>query len=516
MRSRVVQEYNRLSEDPPLLRGHWGGLDAQTHQQFEHADGAGAPPRRGSLVHGDRHAVRRPHPLGCVAAHRLGRGRGGRHAGMADERRARRRIRPGRRADQGRSSGRGTPRSARGVRPGSTGFAARRPDRPGQPQSVPGGAGRAGRHRPGRGSPVRAPVHRYRRPQEGQRHARPCRRRRPAPRRGPDPHQQPSPVGPRLPDRRRRVRRGADRLRTRAGTRDRPADPCLGARCRRRDVRRGCVLGHGRGVLVPAPRGRASAAPPSGRRGPVLGQAPRAHRCPAVRPGPPWRRGRRAKHRGAGPGRFASGVDPGTERCLPAALRAANGRGHRVRGSRPARPRVRLRQCKRPVRGRRGDRAHGRARPGQSRGRAGRCARARRALLPVGQPVAPIARGRGVQPVRGAGDGSPLRHPSRAHRRRAHRARGGRGSRPLARGARLAPPARRAYRGRRCGSRKRRAAPADRGRVRHHEDRPLARPGRRRQRVVGRGPPGTPRPRLATRPDHPGRGRRDTRRSSSS
>ena len=114
---------------------------------------------------------------------------------------------------------------------------------------------------------------------------------------------------------------------------------------------------------IPGPRARPRLALRPGRRGPVVGQAPRPdvrddlrrgtprpadHRAPAggaVRTGRPGRRDRR------GPG------------GLPADLRPDHRRAARVRGPRPAAARQRLRRRRLDVRGRRGDRPDRRARP---------------------------------------------------------------------------------------------------------------------------------------------------------
>ena len=74
----------------------------------------------------------------------------------------------------------------------------------------------------------------------------------------------------------------------------------------------------------------------------------------------------------------------------------------------------------------------GRARPREPRVRPRRRAGPRRFRVPVGQPVAPFARGAGVQRVRRAVDRAPLRDRRHPARRRAHRARGGGGPRQAA------------------------------------------------------------------------------------
>ena len=285
---------------------------------------------------------------------------------------------------------------------------------PRQPPCLPGGAGRADHGRPRAQPAVRAAVRRPRRPQEDQRRAR-SRGRRPAPAGDRGDHQrQPAPLGPRVPDRRRRVRGRPHRLRRRAAVTT--AKRMLAT-----------ALDGGAGEHATEPFSLTigvSAFPrPASERQQLVHQADAAlywgkrHGRTDVQLFDPSRHGIAEDSRpldeiAAAVSRVAAErlLTPG----LPADLQPAHGRGAGLRGARPPAARGRLPEPERDVRRRRVDRADGRARPCQPRDGHRRRERARRAAVPVGEPVAAIARDRRLQPVRAARALPPPRDRARS------------------------------------------------------------------------------------------------------
>ena len=171
------------------------------------------------------------------------------------------------------------------------------------------------------------------------------------------------------------------------------------------DARRPTAVSFSAGVSAdPGPRARPRLALRPGRRGPVLGQAPRPDVRDDLRPRAPRRRRRHAPAgRAVRAGRPGRG-DRRDPRGLPADLRPDDRCPARVRGSRPAAARQRLQPTRVDVRGGRGDRPDGRARPRLPQHRDGDGRPAAAAGLADDQPLAADDGDRRLQRPRPAAD----------------------------------------------------------------------------------------------------------------
>ena len=250
-----------------------------------------------------------------------------------------------------------------------------------------------------------------------------------------------------------------------------------------------------------------------GRRGPVLGEAPRPDERRAVRSGPPPAVRLGDAGRRAGLDRGGRGHRPAAPAAgLPADRRSRRPAGSPARGPDPADARLGLRQpgraVRRPPRPPGGRRARLRL-PRDRRRRRGRhrapsrsspstCRRGRsRRTTSAPARSSPLVRKAGLDPTR-----IVLELTEREQVEEMERLRRNVDRLP----GRRVPPRRRRRR-----RRQRRAAAAEPGPVRHRQDRPVARPGRRRPGVVDVGRRGAPGPRPAVGRLGHRRGDRDPR-----